>query len=405
MGSKDGLAFIPSDRMKAIRRSLNNGTGAAGDNGMVTADNFLFAAHDLGLISRVVWVIPFDYLDYIDAEARIRNFLKNEASYFSPKDIDYMSYNRGIVSGRLFGIETYICSPSRMLFIRKPALMTLDTSFFPVYSARKGINKLGGMRDFFDLVSAWRVAAASVFIVSSPDLKAMHGYLAEQALAIVKNPLIVRSGAPPAIWLVRDQAENMFSGGGIKEAVSYLIPMVKKYPDDPYLTLILETGRSLLSDKVSSLKVLEHLCRDKPVFCRGIVDAGIALRDKGDMSGALEFFSRALVLKPDLNAARVEKAVTFYGMGRYEDAEAELSAVPDASLSVSTHFLMGDCEYALKKEAQARGYYEEAVAAYKEAGGYRLGAHERESVDRLRSIYERQGNKEGLKRLADLTVH
>lgn len=405
MGPKDGLAFIPPDRMKAIRSSLNNGAGAAGDDGMVTADNYLYAAHDLGLISRVVWVIPFGYADYIDAEARIRNFLKNEASYFSPKDIDSISYNKGVVSGRLFGIETYICSPSRIMFIRKPALVTLDTGFFPAYSARKGINKLGGMRDFFELMSAWRIAARSVFVISSPDLKAMHGYLAEQALAIVNNPGIVRTGAPPALWLVRDQAENMFSGGGIKEAVSYLIPMVKKYPADPYLTLILETGRVLLSEKPASSKELERLCRDKPDLCRGMVDAGVALRDKGDGPDALEFFRRALALKPDLRSARMEIAATLYGMARYEEAARELDLSSADASSVTGLFLRGDCAYALRHEDEARADYEKAVAAYREAGSYRLGARELAGVNRLRSIYERQGDKKGLNRLDKLALH
>jgi len=400
VGPLDGLAFIPAERMKAVKTLLKAGQGGSEAGQKVTYRDYLFAASRLGLIKRIYWIIPFRHLDFIDAEMRTQHFLRTETSHFRPKDVDAMRFNNGCVSGSIFDIETHICSPATMPHVSEPVLMTMDMGFFPAFSVTKGVNKLGAIKEFFDVMVAKQFKVQSLHIISLPSLKAMHGYLSEQSLTLLKEPDLLGRGNPPGLWTARDNADNMLSGGGANEAASFLKDRIRESPDDPYLILMSATARALLMDKAAALDSMSGLCATKPEFCRGIADAGVALRDKGDMSGAIEFFNKALELKPGLDSMRLEFARTLYADGKFDTAASVLSGISNPEYIVASGLLRGDCAYSMKKENEAMTFYEKALAAYQEAGGYRLSSFELESLNRLKAIYEKQNDQKGLKLLS-----
>ena len=400
VGPLDGLAYIPAERMKAIKTRLKAGTGESEAGLKATYRDYLFAASRLGLIKRIYWIIPFNHLNFIDAERRIRHFLETETSHFRPKDVEAMRINNGCVSGSLFNIETHICSLATMPYLPEPVLMTMDMGFFPVFSVTKGINKLGAMKEFFDVMAAKQLQVQALHVVSLPSLKAMHGYLSEQALTLLKEPDLHGKGNPLGLWTARDSADNMLSGGGAKEAASFLKDRIREYPEDPYLILMSATARALLRDKATALDSMSGLCATKPKFCRGLADVGVALRNWGDMAGATEFFQKALELRPGLDSARLEFALTLYVDGKYAEAASALSGISNPDYIVASVLLRGDCAYSMKKENEALRFYEKALSDYQEAGGYRLGNLEKESLNRLKTIYEKRNDQKGLKLLS-----
>ncbi len=402
VGPKDGLAFIPPEKMKLIRDALGRGGNRSGLKAFVNGDNYLFAGSQLGIVKRIIWIIPFRYLDFVDAEERVKYFLRNEASHFPAGEIDSLKFDNGTVSGKLAGVGIQICGPSRKLHLNDSALVNLDMSFFPLYAVQKRMNKLGAIRDFFDSIASWRIMAGSVHVISPPDLDSIYGYFPDIVKTILSEPSLIHTNSPQPVWVVRDQAENMLSGGGIKEAFEFLTAQTKAYTDDPYLAVMREIARSQLAGKAPALDNLSRLCKKQAIACRGIVDAGVMRYRSGDVVGSLEFFRKAVELEPGMHEARLELAVALYDLGRYEEASRVLAASPDLPGWVAGLFLMGDCAYKLKREDTAISQYEEAVAAYKAAGGYRLDPREQAGLERLRKLYEKEKNAKGLKLLDGL---
>lgn len=393
---RDGLAFIPAERMKEIENLIKQRSSAIYNGNMISSDNYLFAAARLGLVRRIFWIIPYRYLNYINAEERIRLFLRSETSHFRHKDIDSMRFRNGCVSGNLAGIEMNICSPLTMPSLQEPVLMTIDAGFFSAFAVQKEVSKLTAMKDFFDLIALRKIKAQSVIVVSSPELKATEGYLSEQTAAILKDPSLLRRDAPPGLWTVRDRADNMLTGGGFREAAEYLDKNIGAYPNDPYLFLMRQTAHALISGGRSALEDMVRLCTKKPDFCHAIVDTGILLRDNGNLQGAEEFLRKAQSLQPVLYDARIEYALTLYKSRKYAEARAALLPLSDSKLSVKAGLLLGDCAYALNHDSEALDWYEKALKSYREWGLYRLNGWEKESVNRLKSLYEKRNDRQGL---------
>jgi len=400
-GPKDGLAFVPPARVKTIKDLLQNGGSGTDVGDLVTADNYLFLAQRLGLIRRVFWVIPYHHVDYINAELRVQAFLRNETSHFSPQDVGSMRFRNGCVSGTLAGIEVHVCSPTTLPRLAEPAVVTIDPGFFPLYAANRGPSGLGATKEFFDLMAIKRIGTRAVSVAASPEFQGMRGYLSEEIVSILKDPEILQSTQPPDLWALREQADGMLTRGDVKEAAGHLEKHGAAFPADPYLHLMRWTAQALLSKRASALNALTALCVKDPVLCSGIVDAGVLLREQGDLAGAEEFLRKAVSLQQlRPGRARREYAVTLYQAGKYADAQREASPlVADPAYTVAGGLLLGDCAYALQQNDEAVRRYEGALSSYREAGGYRLSKREQESISRLKSLYQRRNDKRGLRTL------
>lgn len=400
VGPTDGLASLAAERIKAVKAVMTGKPAAEDLRDKITSDNYLFVASRLRLIKRIFWIIPYRHLDFINAEERVRSFLGSNASPFRQQDIDSMRLENGCVSGTLAAVEVHICSPGTMPPLQEPVLVSIDAGFFPALAGRKGISNLGAIRQFIEFMALKNIGTAAVSVTSSPGLKAMSRYIPEEIATILKNPSMIKEVSPPPLWTVRDQADNMLTGGGIREALRYLDTNAAAFPDDPYLILMRSTAQVLLSRRSAAAGRIIGLCTRNADFCGGITDTGIQLRERGDLPGAEEFFKKALSPHPHLDPARFEYALTLYRSGKHAQADKEArTLLSNPFYAVSSAFLLGDCAYGLKRDEESLRWYEAALKAYRDAGGYRLSGWEQESLNRLKSLYEKRNDQRGLKSL------
>ena len=74
----------------------------------------------------------------------------------------------------------------------------------------------------------------------------------------------------------------------------------------------------------AALGLLDALVASSPEFTRAHALRGDALRVLGDLDGSLAAWSKALVLDPELHAARFNRAVLYIGRERWEESKADL---------------------------------------------------------------------------------
>lgn len=304
----DGVAVIPSERLRRITESMKgrDDTHGPGDEG-VTGGDYLFAAARMGMLKKIYWVMPFDHIDYINAEARIQEFLKSSVSHFSPREIESMKFKNGCVSGRLSGIETHICSMSSLPAFQEPVLVAVNGGFFSVFAATKKKNILGTMKSFFDSLSFLQLRTDSLHVIPAQEGMARQGYIHEELTEMFKQPDIFRQPIPPELWNLRDQADNLLSGGGVREALHLLKEHAHEYPNDPYLILMRGTAELLAGVNAEGLKRMEKECGENQLFCRGLVDAGLLLKNGGEGAKAAHVFERVIMLNPGYAPARSER--------------------------------------------------------------------------------------------------
>lgn len=391
----DGLAFIPDKRLKRIKEVLNGPAPENEEKDMVTGRDYIYAASRLGLVKKIYWVIPVKHIEFIDAEQRIRRFLGGEVSPFRAEDIQSMKLKSGCVSGTLYGTDINICSVLTIPALREKVAITIDTAFFPAFSATKEKNILGVMKLFFDSLASRKFSSDALNIVSMPDETALRGYIADELAAIFREPDKLSKSLPPDLWRLRDQSDNLLAGGGVKEASELLNKRLAEYHDDQYLALMRSAADLLHGKKASSLSVLERQCIENHLFCRGMIDIALFLLKRGDVSEASSVMAKAVKLKPEDRRFRIEYARTLYMQGDYAEAYKIVSGINTAPAM----FLAGNCAYALKKHDEAISLYEKALAAYLENSWYRLDAQEQKSIGNLSELYLQRGDVNALKKL------
>jgi tetratricopeptide (TPR) repeat protein len=311
----DGLEIIPEDRFKAIKDSLEGIGSTAAVRETITSRNYLNAALRFGILKEIFWVIPFDHLDYIDAEARVKQFLSRKSSYFDKNDIDAMAFTKGCVSGRLSGVKTHICSTSTLPRVNDSVIFTINDSFFSVMAASKKRNILGVIKLFFDDISSKKLKTDSLSIIQLHDEMARRGYIYEEIREMFSNPDTAGKSLPPELWRLRDQADNMLNGGGIIEALALLKKRGHEYPDDRYLILMKATAELLLGMNNDGMRTIGMRCPEEKMFCRGLVDVGVILKNQGKNSEAADIFARVIKLDTGNSEARIE-------LGRLKDSIA-----------------------------------------------------------------------------------
>jgi hypothetical protein len=307
VGTHVGLAAIPDARLRSIREDVQGADDASRAAERVTGQDYLSAAAELGMVKKLYWVMPFDDLDFINAEVRVQERLRSSPAGLPLRDIESLKFRNGCVSGRLSGIETSICSIASLPSIPEPVLLAVDSGFFPALAAAKRKNILGQMRGFLESLSVRGIRADSVQVVSAPDGSARQGYVPEEVISMLNEPGIIRQPFPPGQWSLRDEADNLLSGGGVRETLQLFRQRGHEYPDDPYLVLTQGTAELLAGVRAEGVKRMERGCRDRELYCQGLVDAGRALEQAGNRAQAARVFARVLELRPDYRPARNEQ--------------------------------------------------------------------------------------------------
>ena len=270
--------------------------------------NYLYAAMQLGMVNRIFWVIPYRLFEDLPlAGEKIKEFIHESDAGFDKTEIDEMKMVAGCLAGNISDAEVYICSPRTLPEIREPALLTIDVSFFPVYASEARISKLRALKWFFDYMTlrrTFRVKHASIsYSMESGYTDAIHLYIGEELVEGMGNPHILKSDSPPELWQLRDQAENMLSGGEDELVEEFLTEPLLQYPDDPALRFLGAVLKVRLKHYDQALTLMDDLCKGNKRYCYGYVYLA-GMIDEKEKEWENIFMRKALDALPESNYVR-----------------------------------------------------------------------------------------------------
>jgi tetratricopeptide (TPR) repeat protein len=160
-----------------------------------------------------------------------------------------------------------------------------------------------------------------------------------------------------------NKAIEKFQAGQYKQAEKILLKLNKRQPGIPDVAhmlayIAMETDRpEVAADYL--LKLVESVTNDAGLFNL----LGCARRKEGKLGDAIEAFSKAVSMAPELADARFNLATALFKDGRLEDAQAEFRRTVElAPDDANVHNGLGRVLHDLKSFDQARVHLEKAVS-------------------------------------------
>ncbi|MBD3245819.1 MAG: tetratricopeptide repeat protein, partial [Candidatus Omnitrophica bacterium] len=290
------------------------------EQGLYDVGSFIHAARNLGVVSKVYWVIPFPYLRSSNPKEAMNAFLKKYG--FSQKDIDTFTLERARYEGTCCGTPVVICDIESLPDIKEPVLLSIDADFFPSYSAMHGKDMLSSITLLHEKLAQKKYAVRDATVSCSVD----GGYLdvARRWIVRVCERLLVQPDALtepyPDKWLVYNQADTYFYENKARELNGLVRRFEKKYNEDIPLRIYAAFWLIANGKEQEAFSTAEKIAGRDSRYAYLLADLGQCLIDRGRLSAAVRFFDKAYRLKPEMNFRQKNLADAFFQAGEYEKA-------------------------------------------------------------------------------------
>ncbi len=413
----DDIRWIREDKIEELHKLYINKdwnsireSRRSGDGRLFNVGNFLYASAKLGIVSEVYWIIPFGHFSEQPSEKRLKIFLKSFG--FEDKEIKTFHIDSGCFRGDFNGVPLAVCGIESLPNIDKPLILNVDSDFFAPMAFDYGVTKLDGLRMLYEKLfkMQYKILDAVVsYSVNGGYTRVIHRWVGEQAAKIIGNPTIIYEGRPPDLWTVRQKIETLYRRASIEENLSYLMPLIEKYPDEPS---ILTYAAHILYETDSKDEMYHHAekaCMVDRNYCHGLIEIGKNLLKDGKFDEANKFFKNGYRLNPDMNYLQKDYGIALMKKGLYKEALEYFKIarqmngpLPYAFHMGKAYLSLGNKESALKhfdtarKEMALRRYIEASkksdvdviVSAIKfyEKNGYMKEASELKNNPKLKTI-------------------
>ena len=142
------------------------------------------------------------------------------------------------------------------------------------------------------------------------------------------------------------------------KAERILEPMLVKFPDELALLEVLARSRLAAGKTDEAIEVLTVMARSAPQVSSTYYWLGLAYKNKGDVSSAIESFRKAILISPGYVDASIELANVLLRQGKRQDAETiYLNLKQDSTNDTAVSILSG-------RLAMSKGEFKNAIAIF-----------------------------------------
>ena len=331
---------------------------ANGPDGLYNIGSFIYAAHKLGIVSRVYWVIPFPYFQAPEADKKLDKFLDDYS--FPQKYIDTFAMRNGCYHGTYFDIPLVICGIDSLPRIEEPVILSIDADFFPPFSGFYDRDILTAMSVFFSRLAEreYRVQDAIIsFSVDGGYLSVARRWIVEHSEEYLLDPGNL-SGPYSRTWLIRGLADIYYQNDHTEALLD--LTMRYKHLQDQDLSLKVYYSFALLSsgNAQEAFKTARTASLTDKRYAYLLADLGQCLIDRGNLDAALKFFQEAYEINSGMNYRQKDLADALLSAGRYESALRYYNIYRQNNGSFPVDFIMGLTALMMGEESEAGGWFE-----------------------------------------------
>lgn len=328
MDAHDDLRMVPMGDMKKLKQLYRRKQEGEKGNvacqegyGPVTNANFIHAAAKLGIVKRVVWVVPGSYELFSDNGERLQALLKFYG--FSAKEIAGFRNRGGCFSGKANGVPLVICDPDSLPEIEEPILLSVDVDFFPAELGDNNYRITDPLRKAFKALFArsYRIRDAVVaYSVNGGFTEASRRWVGELAIDCIRVPGVMRLAELPARYEFLQKADHLLTFNKYRDLQTLLAPLMGKGVRDPAVLTYAALASQGLGEIAQSFSLAEQACHADKGYCYGLTQVGSLVLDQHGVEKAEPFFARGYELSPGMDEGQFRLALSLKKVGRYDEA-------------------------------------------------------------------------------------
>ena len=404
----DDLKRVPTEDIQKLKQAyLRNPMELteAGHDGYPPPgnNNFIYIAAKLGIIKKVVWIVPSTYDIFSDSGTRLAALLKMYG--FADEDIlTFTPKGRSFV-GTVDGIPVTICDIASLPKLREPVLLTLDVDYFPamVNDASFAITK--SVKETFKALfdRGYEVRDTTVaYSVNGSFLSTCYRWVGDLSVDILREPAVLSEDQLPARYLFLQRADMLLIMKRYQELLDHTATYLEKEGTDPSVYIYAAQAQQALGNSNESFRLAEKACVAEKSYCYGLPELGSVLLELYDLNMAEKFFSRGYALCPDMDHGQFQLAMALRKSGRHDDAIKYFQVFRNCYGSFPVDFYLAETYLLKGDEPSALAYYDSGRRTVVKNAALLSGFGDFKSLEKAAEFYERKGHSSEAAELRNL---
>ncbi len=392
----DDLKKIPAADIEGMKKAIHSPSAENGQDGggLATAgnNNFIYAAAKLGVVKKVVWVVPVTYGIYTDSGARLVSLLKMYG--FHDQDIVTFEHTGRYFTGTVDGIPVIICDPETLPDLNEPVLFSVDVDFFPAMINDTSFIITKTVTDTFKAIfeKEYEVRDAVVaYSVNGGFLSVSYRWVGNLVIDLLRDPALLEEERLPTRYLFLQRADMLLLMKRYDELLHHLTPYIDEENIDPSIYIYAAQAYHGLGDRGNSFHWAEKACLTEKTYCYGLPELGIFLLDQYGIESAEMFFSRGYGLCPDMDHGQFRFAMALKEAGKYDEAVRYFKTFRSCYGAFPVDFYIAETCLLKGDNASALAFYDSGRSAVLHDPSLLAGFGDFRAIEGAVAFYEAKG--------------
>lgn len=311
---------------------------------LYNSNNYLYAAHRLGLIKDVVWIIPIS--ESIDE--KYFTFFKEKLSNnptlnLNKEDIESFEYSNKKIKGSLFGIPMTIVTINDYDVLNEPVVFSMNISYltsFIINNVKTPIEDISAT--FVLALKETAIETNYLTIVNSNvtyDVPLQFRFLSNIFKDFFTNLHYLQQ--PKQEWMIKQSADQKLSFTNYDEAIEDYNLILKTTPNDPSIYHQLAVTYLKKDDFDKASEYLEEAIKRDKMYVLGYIDLYYQLQMEDRQ---FRIMSLGYEKHGDNIDILSNMASQFYKKGMFDKAsEAVLKMISLGMETYEVNFYLADC--------------------------------------------------------------
>ncbi|HEY6837432.1 MAG TPA: hypothetical protein VI389_01685 [Geobacteraceae bacterium] len=394
MDAHDDMRRVPPEEMahlRAVYEGRERQYCSTDGRVPVTNGNFIHAAAKLGIVSKVIWVVPPAYDLFSDQGERFATLLK---MYGFPNE-DIRSFTR---KGRRFvgeadGIPLVVCDSEDLPEVREPLLLSVDVDYFPAASG-EDLQIADAVKQAVGALFARGYAVRDTVVAYSVNggfLDVSRRWVGDLVVDSLRIPGLIFQSELPGRYALLQRADLLLRAGRYGELLDVLSPFVTEENAEPSLLVYAAFAHEGRGEMERSFRAAERACRTDASYCYGLPQLGTLVLDEKGLAEAQRFFVRGYELSPGMDAGQFRLAMALKEAGRLDDAITYFRIFRDCYGPFPVDFYLAETYLLKGDEASALGCYDRGRKELARNPQAIVGFGDVQTIESAAVFYERKG--------------
>lgn len=331
---------------------------------LVTNGNFINAAVKLGIIKKVVWIVPSTYRLLQGNRIQLESLLKTYG--FPDKDIDTFQMKNGCFSGIAFEVPLDICDVNTLPYLNEPVLLSIDVDFFPPsvtdydHNIAKSVKHM--VKALFNNGYTIRDTVVA-YSVNGGFLSTNHRWVGDLTVDLLRSPEMRAQPELTKKYSVLQTADLLLSMHRYKDLLDYLLPYLKGDEENPAITMYVAKAYYELGEIDKSFAYAKKVCIAENNYCYGLPEIGSSVMNDHGLESSARFFIHGYEMCPKMDYSQFRFALNLKESGRYNEAIKYFKIFKKFHGPFPTDFYIAEAYLLKGDESSAMQYFDSGKSA------------------------------------------